>query len=104
MGVRGERPVTLPPGCARRATNPFAIRSPAFTTMIGIVVVTFLAARGSFRQRGHEHVDVQTQQFGGEPAPARMLERESPTTDGEKAIVKIRRAVCCASRRAAWRR
>jgi len=42
--------------------------------MIGIVVVTFLAARGSFRQRGHEHVDAQTQQFGGEPAPARMLE------------------------------
>lgn len=47
FGAEDDMPVTFPPGRARLATNPVPTGSPTTTVTIGMVLVTFFAARAA---------------------------------------------------------
>ena len=60
-------PVMFPPGRARLSTNPFGrIGSVTSIKTIGIVLVAFLAATGSGRIGGDNHVNFKTDQLLGQ--------------------------------------
>ena len=63
--ARLNRPVMLPPGCARLLTNPAATGSPDTTMTMGIFVVAFCAASAPGGPECQDHIHRHLHQLGG---------------------------------------
>src|SRR6516165_895275 len=61
ISAKFARPVTLPPGCERLATNPKPTGSAPEAMTIGIVA--FRAARLAGRRRGNDHAGIEAHQL-----------------------------------------